>query len=59
MLQLLIEQGAMLDIRDASGSSALHLALEAQVGYLRGSEGLQVVAQATVILAQSTLPTRT
>lgn len=37
MLKLLIERGALLDLRDVSGSTPLHLALEAQVG---GFDGL-------------------
>lgn len=37
MLKLLVERGALLDLRDVSGSTALHLALEAQVG---GFDGL-------------------
>jgi ankyrin repeat protein len=32
MVQLLLGRGATLDLRDASGSTPLHLALEAQVG---------------------------
>ena len=31
MLGLLVERGAVLDVRDAAGSTPLHLALEAQV----------------------------
>jgi hypothetical protein len=31
MMRLLMERGAALDVRDAAGSTPLHLALEAQV----------------------------
>lgn len=35
MMQLLVERGALLDLRDSSGSLPLHLALEAQAGRMR------------------------
>lgn len=38
MMQLLVERGAALDLRDTSGSTPLHLALEAQVGKRGGLE---------------------
>lgn len=56
MLQLLLGAGALRDLRDSSGSTPLHLALEAQVGGgWEGSRGAGAWGSAALLLCEGTV----
>lgn len=53
MLALLVQRGATLDIRDTSGATPLHLALEAQVGGGWGAVGHMLLTCSSAVPAGS------